>query len=213
MAYSRTKLHSNIKNLRNLSGLKDFRNADLQGQDLSNLNLRSADFSGANMKGTKLDGSNISSAVFDSVDLTNASFTGCFGEGPRFLEATLKYVNFARASFLYGVFENVDMSQTTLGFVYSEEYSDLCRFDSCRFTCVSLRDQNLKNFTFRDCAFFQVDMSYCDLIDATFPGSNMIDVEMTGAKIHTTRRPINRVFVERASPSGQIIIEGSVIDD
>jgi uncharacterized protein YjbI with pentapeptide repeats len=189
------------------SGGRNFRYGDLQGVDLSKRDLRNADFTGANMKGTKLDGSDISFATFDGADMTNASFIGAYGKGLSFASCILKYVNFARAAVADSIFRDVDMSQTTLGFVFSKKYSDLCVFRSCSFDGVDLAGQNLNNFVFDRCSFRDVDLSGCELLNTTFPDSEMVAVEITDAIFRPPRRSTERTFIEEASPDGRIDIK------
>lgn len=88
----------------------DFKNANLEGQDLSGMNLSYADFSGANLKNANLSGAFLTAVNFENANLTKANLEGVkLGnqfdrslpklKGAKFLAANLQNTNLQAIDF------------------------------------------------------------------------------------------------------------------
>ena len=138
-----------------------FRDAHLEGVELTWSCLRDCDFTGAIMSGAHFD-----LATFDRSILTKAKMIGCIANGSSFQKVLLTGANLSHSSFCGGDFRGADLSGADL---------TGCNLTGCEFGGANLRGAILKGANISDSRFDRASLIDANLEEASAKDGIIID--------------------------------------
>lgn len=169
---------SQVSNYRNMS----FKNASMQGANLSYRVMHKTDFSGADLKDANckeadFTGSDFRSSTIATADFTNGTnFSGADLSGLDFSNhKTLTYMNFSHIKCVGTGFSNIDMSYTNMRYADCHAHKTGANFEN-----TTLNSADLRNADMRYTRFYNVNFnSDTDFTDSDLRYSNFMrsDIE------------------------------------